>query len=86
MYDYQTQKSVIFTEDGSRKFLKVRDNVNRLLGQSGAVRMLEAISGVGGNSWDMLAYVDRMVELGEILEITDGKVPGQYRVFVKVGE
>ena len=63
-------------------FLSIRDRVNSLLKQAGAVRMQEAISGETGSSWQMLACVDRLVELGEIREIT-GDVAGQYRVFIK---
>ena len=82
MYNYQTEKSKIFTEDGQETFLKVRDKVQQLLKQSGAVMMKNAISGVTGDSWMHLACVDRLVELKEIKEITQGNVAGQHRVFV----
>lgn len=82
MYNYQTEKQKLFTEDGQEQFLKIRDNVQRLIKQSGAVMMQNAISGVSGNSWLHLACVDRLVELGEIREITNGSVYGQHRVFV----
>ena len=81
MYSYEEEKPGIFTEEGQALFLAIRDNVKRLLTLSGAVRMQEAISGNCGSSWQMLACVDRLVELGEISEITD-KVAGQHRVFV----
>jgi hypothetical protein len=46
--------------------------------------MQEAILNAGGgDSWTMLACVDRLVELGEIREIVQADVPGQYRVFVE---
>lgn len=82
MYCYETEKPEIFTEDGQKMFLGIRDNVNRLLKQAGAVRMQEAISGQTGSSWSMLACVDRLVELGEIKEITSPNTAGQHRVFV----
>ena len=63
-------------------FLKIRDNVQDLLQKAGAVRMQEATSGCTGDTWIMLACLDRMVELKEIREVTDDKTPGQYRVFV----
>ena len=87
-YDYQTEKQELFTERGQVMFLKIRDNVKYLLKQAGAVRMAEAINNCGGgNSWTMLACVDRLVELKEIVEITaPGQVAGQYRVFVKAYE
>jgi 23S rRNA G2069 N7-methylase RlmK/C1962 C5-methylase RlmI len=84
MYNYQTEKSEIFTEDGQKTFLKIRDKVQQLLKQSGAVMMQNAISGVTGDSWLHLACVDRLVELKEIQEITKENVAGQHRVFVAV--
>lgn len=84
MYNYQTEKSKIFTEDGQETFLKIRDKVQQLLKQSGAVMMENVTSGVSGNSWLHLACVDRLVELKEIREITKENVAGQHRVFVAV--
>lgn len=82
MYVYETEKAEIFTEDGQVMFLKIRDKVKQLLKLAGAVRMEEAISGNTGSSWTMVACVDRLVELGEITEVTPSSNAGQYRVFV----
>jgi hypothetical protein len=82
MYDYATEREKIFTEDGQVKFLQIRDNAQRLLTIAGAFRLDAAIKNVGGDSWLMLACVDRLVELGEIREVTEVRVPAQYRVFV----
>lgn len=82
-YDYQAERVAIFTEDGQRMFLSIRDRVKRLLDASGAVRMQEAISGETGSSWEMLACVDRLVELGELREISQQGCAGQFRVFVR---
>ena len=82
-YNYSSEKAELFTDGGQRMFIKIRDQVLRLLGIAGAVRMQEAISNIGGDSWQMLACVDRMVELGELRELTNSDVVGQYRVFVK---
>ena len=85
MYNYQNEKSKIFTEDGQVVFLKIRDKTQQLLKQSGAVMMSNILNGItGGDSWLHLACVDRLVELGEIEEITNGGVAGQYRVFISV--
>jgi len=84
MYNYQTERAKIFTEEGQETFLKIRDKVKLLLKQSGAVMLQNAISGVTGDSWMHLACVDRLVELGEIREITKDNVAGQHRVFVAV--
>lgn len=83
MYNYQTEKSKIFTEDGQKTFLKIRDKVQQLIKQSGAVMLQNAISGVTGDSWLQLACIDRLVELNEIKEITPSGVMGQNRVFIK---
>lgn len=83
MYDYQKLKPEILTDEGQRLFLKIRDKVNALLKQAGAVRMQEAINGFSGETWLMLACVDRMVELKELRELTEhANTAGQYRVFV----
>ncbi len=82
MYKYEDEKQQIFTEEGQKLFLNIRDRVTRLLSQSGAVRLQEAISGESGSSWEMIACLDRLVELGELVELT-GDVAGQYRVFIK---
>jgi hypothetical protein len=84
MYRYEERKPSVFTDEGQRMFLTIRDRANKLLEQAGAARLQEMISGTSGDSWNMLACVDRMKELGEIRELTnDHDVPAQYRVFVK---
>lgn len=83
MYNYQTERPKLFTESGSVMFLKFRDRVKNLLQVSGAVTAERAMEGLACDTWVRLACVDRLVELGEIREVTDpGKVAGQYRVFV----
>jgi hypothetical protein len=83
MYQYSKEKGRLFSDEGQRMFLKVRDFVQDALKKAGAVRMQEAIGAAGGgDSWTMLACVDRMVELGELREVTTGNVAGQNRVFV----
>lgn len=86
MYDYAKEKSKIFTESNQVLFLAIRDNTKKLLDISGAARLQEIIANVTGDTWNMLACVDRLVELGEIREITTQDTPGQYRVFVRSGD
>lgn len=81
MYNYQTQRANLFTESGQVMFLKIRDKVHQLLQTAGAFRMDKAISGCTGEGWNMLACVDRLIELGEIKEVTKGDVAGQDRIF-----
>ena len=83
-YLYQEVKPKLFTEDGSVMFTNIRDHVVRLLKRAGAVRMHEAMQAAkSGDSWTMIACVDRLVELGELREIKQQDVCGQDRVFVR---
>lgn len=83
MYEYAKIRPQLFTDDGQRMFLKVRDNIRRLIEEAGAVRMDKAWCKVSGDSWHLLACVDRMVELGELREIPQNNCPGQSRVFIE---
>lgn len=85
-YDYKTQKQKIFTEEGQRAFLKVRDKAHSLLKEAGAFKMWPLLNCISGDTWFSMALVQRMVELGEIREITGPDVFGQDRVFVKARE
>ena len=83
MYKYEEQKQGIFTESGQEMFLSIRDKSKQLLKQAGCFKMGNVISGQVGDTWQMLACVDRLVELGEIREIEqNGAVAGQDRIFV----
>lgn len=84
-YKYRDTKSKIFEEENQKIFLKIRDNINRLLADAGAVSMGRAIKGTTGDSWVMLACVDRLVELGEIEEIPRNCI-AQHRLFIKPGK
>ena len=86
MYKYEEIRPKLFTDEGQRKFLKVRDRVFRILEASGAIRMQEAISGTGGDSWELVACIDRLVELQELREIIQPyPTIGQNRIFVRMG-
>jgi len=81
-YNYQTEKQKIFTEAGQVKFLKIRDRAKMLLKEAGAFSMFCVLKDTSGIRWEAQACVDRLVELGEIREITPLDVAGQDRVFV----
>ena len=83
-YNYETEKPKILTDDGQQKFIKVRDRALKILDESGAADMSHLMS-EGGDSWTQIAFVDRMVELGDIKEIDYGKCAGQDRIFIKAG-
>jgi hypothetical protein len=88
MYTYETEKPKLFTDDGQRLFLKIRDHVKNLLEEAGAFRMGKALDaeGVSGDSWQMLACVDRLLELGEIVECKHPNIDaGQNRIFTDGG-
>lgn len=80
-YNYSEQRKELFTESGQILFLRIRDKVQELLLLAGAFRMQEVLA--GGNGWEILACVDRLVELGEIKEIEQVDCAAQQRIFVK---
>jgi len=82
MYDYKTQRKAIFTENGQIMFLAIRDKAKELLAVAGAFREDHVTAGCGGgDSWDMLACVDRLVELGEIICVNNSSAR-QYWVYI----
>lgn len=84
-YRYETERPFVFTEAGQVMFLQIRDHVAHLLKTAGAFQMEKAFAGIksgGYSSWSALACVDRLVELGEILEISPPDCAGQYRTFI----
>lgn len=82
MYQYEKIKPELFLEKNQETFLKIRDNAHKLLREAGAFKLHYAISNVGGDSFVMLACIDRLVELDEIKEVpTNGMA--QDRIFTK---
>lgn len=84
MYNYQEQRPFVFTEECQKTFLKIRDRVDALSKVAGALTMSFAMGAATGDTWHLLACVDRLVELGEIREIPQSNVSGQNRIFVKI--
>lgn len=91
-YSYEKQKPRLFTDDGQRFFLRVRDCVDDLLRTAGSVRFSEAmkVAQISANGafaafdvWDAVAAFDRMVELRELQEVTNPDTIAQHRVFVR---
>jgi hypothetical protein len=81
-YNYATERPNIFTEDGQVMFLHIRDNAKRLLTEAGAARCQELMAGCTGDTWTMLACIDRLVELGELREVPNPHSgAGQHRIF-----
>lgn len=84
-YSHQTQKAKLFTDEGQRLLLKVRDRVHVLLSEAGAFRADKAWKiNCGSDSWDLLACLDRLEELGEIRMVYRGGAT-QYQIYIKGG-
>lgn len=83
-YEYTIERSKLFTEEGQKLFLRVRDNVQKHLSQSGAVSALKALEGITGDSWQHIACLDRMVELGEIVCLSPNPVWAQHKIYTSV--
>ncbi len=82
-YDYAIQKPRLFTEDNQVLFLKIRDRAKALIKSAGVARLDKMIAGCTGDSWDMLACADRLVEIGDLHEIPNVMSgAGQHRVFI----
>lgn len=84
IYNYEKIKPTLFTEENQQIFLEIRDIVHKLLKEAGVVKMGSIMNKQLGDSWERMACVDRLVELGEIEEIHCGDCAGQDRIFVKV--
>lgn len=86
MYRYEEIKPQLFTEENQKLFLALRDQIHNRLRVSGAITMAKAIelpNGIGAaGSWEMMACVDRLVELNEIIEIPTDEGPAQDRIFI----
>lgn len=81
-YKYEEIKPRIFEEDNQVLFLKIRDQVKAALAKTGAFRLGDTVLMHNcGDSWTMLACVDRLVELKEIREVTNGNCAAQERIF-----
>lgn len=82
MYKYEELRPFIFTEYGQAMFMNIYKTARDLLQKAGAFKMDHVMRGMSGDCWTMIACVDRLVELGEIYEVTQAGVYGQDRVFV----
>lgn len=83
-YRYEEEKDKIFSQEGQVTFLEIRDKVGELLNFSGAFLAENIVGHFTGSNWFHLGCLDRLVELGEIWELTDkDRVIGQNRVFLR---
>jgi len=68
-YDYQTEKANLFTEEGVKILIHIRDRIKSLLDYSGAFTASQALQKCSGSSWTMLAALDYLVETKEIVKV-----------------
>lgn len=81
MYRYEDLKPKIFAEENQKDFIKIREDVYKLLKMAGCFKI--AMVNFSGDGWLKLAMIDRLVELGEIKEIKyDDDSFAQDRIFV----
>ena len=77
-YEYEKEKLALFTDEGQKSFIKIRDKAFELLDFSGAF-CLEKILWIDSRDlWFHLACIDRMIELGDIVGTTE-----LHRVFIR---
>jgi hypothetical protein len=85
-YHYSDHRAWVLTDEGQRCVFACGDLARELLRKSGAVLSNSLLGGYSpspGNSWQMLAVIDRLVELGRLIEIPNPKSgAGQHRVFL----
>ena len=70
-YSYETQRPWVFTEEGVKKLLWTRSTAQLHLAESGAVRAGRLLG--SGDSWNSMAVVDYLVEIGELMRVYDGR-------------
>lgn len=82
-YNYATERGWVFSEDGQVTFLKIRDAAKKFIDQAGAVTSGKLLGVSSGDAWHMLACIDRLVELKELIEIPNPiSQAGQHRIFI----
>lgn len=83
MYDYQTERPQLFTEPGQIVLLKIRDQAFKLCAEAGCAMAGNIMAKASGDSWMLLAAIDRLVEIGDLREVNYGRCAGQHRIFTK---
>ncbi len=83
MYRYEDYREGLFTDEGQRKLIQTREKVLAILDKSGVIVMEKAVACVpgGGDSWEKMAYIDRMVELGDLRVLDQAGGVTQNRLF-----
>jgi hypothetical protein len=84
-YNYELQRHEIFSEDGIKTLVKMRDKAKELIKVAGAARADKIMSATMGDSWTMLAALDYMVETGDLYRVTAERTTmGQHQIFTEL--
>ena len=83
-YKYEDLRPEFFTPRGNETLEKVRINVATQLMHGSQLTAHAAVNGLLGDNWLAHACLDRLVELGELVEvITPPQTWGQNRIFTR---
>lgn len=71
-YVYAEHRAHVFTERGQEQLLTVLKCARECIEKSGAVLAVKLLNAAGsGDSWDMMAVVERLVELNYLRAVYD---------------
>jgi hypothetical protein len=85
MYNYENEKPKLFTPEGFVMLRAIEKNVERHLKSAGAFMASKAWEGITGDSWLMLAALDYLVEIHELLDVSPAQSTwAQNRVYIGV--
>lgn len=87
MYSYDAVKPLLFRDEAvQRAIIQTRDNVLRMINETGAVRGYAAFQGVDIiDSYIKAAIMDRIVELGDIIPVGDKHTEPEDRIYISAG-
>ena len=83
-YVYEDFREWLSTTEGAKATGEVLRNIETKLDPAGCAMMAALLPHSTGDSWRMLAAVDRCVEMGVLREVQQAREPaGQYRIFIR---
>lgn len=78
-YNYEKQRPFVFTDEGQRVLLAIRDRSQTLMKLAGCMRTDKLIAHQNGDIWDILACIDRLIEIGDLFVVAEQNA-GQFRI------
>jgi hypothetical protein len=82
-YDYASFQKWLNSLESQREVLKVLHWANELFERAGAATWDKLTRPLLGDTWQQMAVVDRLVELGELQLIDQSEVAAQNRIYVR---